>query len=198
MPEEIYLKTDELNEAIRNFEMLGIFLSKVILETYNWKWVIIFLHLALQGFMVNALKGTSGLNVLKDRIAEKWLELYREGSANFVKEYLDFFLSLYEKIKSDIMLQYFHSKKFIPNETQDESIEKLNELRNRFIHFLPQYWLIEVSGLPDIVNDCISIIDFLSFESGNIWLNETIQEKLRNIIAEIYNNINLIKTIYKI
>lgn len=115
MTEEIFLKTDELKEAIKNLEIINIFLVKVSSDPYNWKWIIIFLHLSLQAFMVNALKGSSGLNVLKNRIAEKWLELYRQGSADFPKEYLDFFLSLYDKIKSDAMLKYVHSKKFNPD-----------------------------------------------------------------------------------
>lgn len=73
-------------------------------------------------------------------------------------------------------------------------MNKLNELRNDFIHFLPKVWLIEVSGLPDIVNDCIAIIELLSFESGNIFSS---QAEITKTTREIHNKINAIKAVYK-
>ncbi len=53
-------------------------------------------------------------------------------------------------------------------EPKPESVKMLNTLRNKFIHFLPMGLLLDVSGLPQVVNDCLKIIDFLAFESRNV------------------------------
>ena len=67
------------------------------------------------------------------------------------------------------MLTWTCSKKFAPSGQQGWSIKKLNELRNAFIHFLPSNHAFQISGLPQICTDCIDIIRFLGWESGNIF-----------------------------
>ena len=67
---------------------------------------------------------------------------------------------------------FIHSKKLETTGSQDKSIQRLNSLRDDFIHFLPQSWSIEVSGLPMICRDCLDIIHFLGWESGNVFWYE--------------------------
>lgn len=196
MAKEHYLKTNELNESVKALEIVAYFLPKVISENYFWKWIIIALHNAVQGFMVCALKGSNGLNVLKDNVKDKWLDAYRNNCGNYPIEILDTYLNLYKKTKGDMMVMYFISRKFIPQGQQGWSIKKLNFLRNKFIHFLPEGWFLEISGLPDIINDCISFIDFLSFESGNIWMDQGRQGYVRGLIAGIKRDLVKIKESY--
>ena len=66
------------------------------------------------------------------------------------------------------MLQYVHSKKFVPKGQESRSIKRLNKLRNEFIHFTPQGRSLKVSGLPQLCGDVLNIIDFLVNSSGNI------------------------------
>ncbi len=62
--EALSLRTDSLTDAVSSLE----FVSRIALQTKfslaDWKWVFISLHSALQGFMVNAIVGTSYQNVL--------------------------------------------------------------------------------------------------------------------------------------
>lgn len=171
-----FLETDERIEAISSLEVFADALEKVTSDPYHWKWVILSLHSALQGFMVLALRSGDGLCPLKDNIAQEWLNAYRTGT-NYPKEELDTFLNLYKKIKSDLMLFFGYSKKFVPEGNQGWSIKKLNKLRNDFIHFLPKSYLLETSGLPIICSDCLGIIEFLFFKSGNITITS---DNLRN------------------
>jgi len=176
MKKGIYIRTDELLEAIKALEVYLSNLRRVKRDRYYWKWAIIALHNSVQGFMVSALRGTNGLAVLTPECARAWMDAYRNRTP-YPKEKLDDFLNLYKKIKSNLMLQYGQSKKFTPKGQQGWSIKKLNALRNEFIHFTPKGWSLEVSGLPSICEDLLSIIDFLANSSGNIDFYQQSAEK---------------------
>lgn len=90
---EKWLRTDETLEAVSSLEMVANTLKNVENDWYQWKWAILALHNSLQGFMVLALRGSNGLNCLRDDIAEKWLIAYRSGG-EYPQEKLDRFLNL--------------------------------------------------------------------------------------------------------
>lgn len=117
--------------------------------------------------MVLALRQGNGLLALTDDSAASWLEAYENGEV-LPMEKLDNFLNPYKKINSDKMLAYIHGQKFTPKGTQGRSIKMLNLLRNKYVHFLPQIWMLDASGLPRICLDCLEIIQFLAWESGNV------------------------------
>ena len=133
--------------------------------------------------MVLALRGTNNLNVWRKEDAEKWLDAYDRGEKSPVGLKLDTYLNLYKKIKSNSMLMYTSSIAFQPKGTQGRSIKKLNSLRNDFIHFTPKGWSLETSGLAQITEDCIDVIEFLAFECGNIiWHESQLEAKTRSLV----------------
>lgn len=175
---EQWIDTDELEETTSALEMFAEVVGSLVAVRYRWRWAILALHAAVQGFMVCALRGSNGLAVLRDDIAEEWLEA-REKGLPFPEEKLDSFLNLYRKTKSTRMIFYVHSRQFEPSGTQGSSIKRLNSLRNEFTHFLPRIWALEVSGLPCICRDCVDFIEFLALQSGNIlWFREGQQERV--------------------
>lgn len=197
--EGIWLTTDESEEVVSALEMTAEMGKRLPQDKYAWKWVILSLHSALQGFMVLALRQGNGLLALTTKSRNKWLEEYRkEGKIDekkFPKEFVDSFPNLYKKIKSDAMLAYVHSKKFEPIDSQDWSVGKLNELRNDFIHFLPRTWIIEISGLPKVCLDCLEIIQFLAWESGNILFHkEPLRDRARNALRESMEKFGKLET----
>jgi len=181
---ETWLRTDEHEEAICGLESVAEWSPRVERQMLYWRWVILALHNALQGFMVLALRGSNGLLPLQDKIAAKWLKAYRGGGA-YPREKLDSFLNLYAKTKSDRLLFSCHSRKLTATEAQDRSIRKLNSLRNEFIHFLPRFWALEVSGLPEICLDCLEIIELLAWDCGNIlWHDLTLRTRTREALND--------------
>ena len=70
---EKWLRTNEAEESVSSLEMVVQSLSNVESDWYQWKWAILALHSSLQGFMVMALRGSNGLNCLKDEVAAEWL-----------------------------------------------------------------------------------------------------------------------------
>ena len=62
-----------------SLEMVSETLAKVLDNIYYWKWALIALENALQGYMVLALKGTSSINVLKEKCAQKFEAAWERG-----------------------------------------------------------------------------------------------------------------------
>lgn len=194
---DLWLRTDETEEAISALEMLAEIVPSLIEDTYRWKWVIISTHNALQGFMVLALRHGNGLLALKDEIAAQWLKAYREGG-EYPIEKLDNFLNLYEKIKSDRMLCYVHSRKFEATPDHDRAVKKLNKLRNEFVHFSPKGWSLKLTGLPEICLRCLEVIEFLGWESGNIiWYEEAQQRRAMSALKKAKEVLTNIKQKYE-
>lgn len=171
MPE--YLRTNLWVDAVNSVESAQTFCARVTLDDLSWKWVLMAVHSAVQGFMALALDRGNALLVMKDRVAEKWLEAHRQATPCPLEQ-MDFF-SLYEKVKTDVVARYVDSRRFIPGPSHDDSMKRLNELRNGFVHFMPKVWAIELAGLPAICLDCLEVARFLAWESGTIlWHDEAL------------------------
>ena len=181
------LEYNEEIDAVVSLELLAEYLPKALLITHNWKWVILSLHSALQGFMVLTLQSTNFLNVLTEESARDWLEAYEGNASPSSPPRLDYFMNLYSKIKSDTMKIWNNSKLFQPNSTQDESIRKLNNYRNEFIHFVPIQSILDVRIWARLVIDIVPIIEFLVFESNNVSFNEPSN---RQKVKDLCNLIN--------
>ena len=195
-----WLSTNEWIEAVSDFEMFSEQLQQVMANPHRWKWAIIALHGGIQGLMVLALEGSHGLNVLREKDAERWLIWY-EGDRSTESPPRDLklanFLDLYKKIKGDKMLMYVHSQKFVPKGTQGKSIKDLNRLRNKVIHFTPKIWRLELGGLPAIMSDCLEIAEFLAWESGNlIWHEQDLKERLKAAFTSAHKSLSDIEKAY--
>ena len=172
--------------------------SKVVRsDTYYWKWIIIALHNAMQTFMVLALKGSNGLAVLRKKSAEEWLIAYESG-LDTPETKLDSFLSLFKKIKNKYILQYGMSKKFKCNSKINNSVKRINnEFRNFFVHYQPGLWSIELVGLPEILLNCTTIIQFCGWESGNVfWSDKKLERKAKDELRKLRKNLSILKKTY--
>lgn len=184
-----YLTTDERIESIKSLEKTIQFLKETDEDIYQWKWFLISLHNCLQAFMVLALKSSNSFNVMRPKHVNKWLDAY-ENDRDYPEVKLDFFNELFLKIQTDSMNIYSHSEIFTSNEEINESVKKLNNFRNNFIHFMPMSWSLEISGLSKLGLDIHSVLNFLVFESGNVYFYEEgqmrkVQEMLENLKEEL-------------
>jgi hypothetical protein len=131
--------------------------------------------------MVLALQGSHSLHVLCPKDAKRWLEAHERGGPCPGDLKLDDFLSLYKKVKSDKMLMYVDSQKFIPKGTQGGSVKLLNRLRNEYIHFTPRVWALELAGLPAMASDSLKMTEFLAWQSNNvIWAEEDLTARMKS------------------
>ena len=189
----VWLNTDEYKEAVGALEMVCELLPTICSDTYRWKWAIIAMHNALQGFMVLATKGSNSLATLNSGSAKK-LVGYWEGQNEYPeKRKLDYFFELFVKIQAVELRQYVHSKPYVPVGTHICSVKKLNELRNSFIHFVPKLFSIEVHGLPDVFRDCLEIIGFLGWQGYNfLWHDEGLEQAGRIALSESFSELRKI------
>jgi hypothetical protein len=198
MKRDPWLSTDESVEAVLSLEMVSETLPRVLDNIHYWKWVLISLHNALQGYMVLALKGSGGLNILTKECAQQWMAAETRDDDVLPERKLDNFLNLYKKIKADrLMMMFIDSQPFKPHGTQTESVKMLNKLRNDYIHFLPKGWVLRVHGLPRVSRDCIDIIEFLAFECGNIlWHDPNLKTKTKDLIGQVKSHIAVLNQSY--
>lgn len=191
-----YLRTDEREEAVRSLEWAEQQARGLSDDPYLWKWVLIALHNAAQGFMVLALWNGNGLLALRDRVAAKWLDAYRNGGP-YPVEKLDEFLNLYKKVKDKENFHVIGAGPFVPGSTHDGSLSRLNEYRNEFIHFTPKGWSLEVGGLPRVCLDAVDLIQFFGWESTAIlWHKQELVSRARRAVKRLRQTISALEGTY--
>lgn len=159
-----WLRTNEREDAVRSLEWCAEIAKTVRADPHSWKWLLLSLHNAVQGYMVVALEKGNGLLALRPRVAEKWLAAFR-GDGPYPVEKLDDFLPLYKKIKTAACFR----QPFPATALHDQHLGKLHELRCQFIHFTPCGWSIELAGLPNIVSAATDIADWCVNDSDTLW-----------------------------
>lgn len=163
-----YLRVDELSEGVFCLQVTQEMIGQVGEDPYYWEWVILALHSALQAFMVCALRSTNYLRLLTKKNAEAWLNAYEKGLP-LPKERLAPFMKLYGRVKcDDHMMMYSGSRALEATQEQDRSVERLHLFRNRFVHFLPMDWCLQLAGLANMAANCIGVVRFLAFNCGNV------------------------------
>ena len=164
-----FVVTDEFLEPISALEATADELQRVQVDPYRWKWAILALHSAMQGMMALALRGSSNLRILKPEDTKRFLDAVESGGPYPVDLQMDNFLNLYKKIQSDDIMGFdMDSRKFEPEETQGQSIEALNRLRDQYVHFIPCAFILRVNELPEMTLDCLNIAWFLAWKSNNV------------------------------
>lgn len=191
-----YLRTDEREEAVRSLEWAEQQARSIAEDPYQWKWVLIALHNAVQGFMVLALWNGNGLLTLRDKVAEKWLNAYNNGGP-YPVEKLDEFLNLYKKVKDKDNFHIIGAWPFTPGATHDSSFTLLNSCRNEFIHFTPKGWSLELRGLPHICLDALDLIEFFGWESTSIlWHKQTLVPRAKCAVKRIRGTLHSLEVTY--
>lgn len=182
-----WLRTDTTKEAFKSLEKLDETLSLIPSDVYQWKWVIIILHNCAQAFMVLALEGTNQVKVVRNKkVYLEWLDQLVKGKKvncrirkKIQNTQLDDFLGLYRRIKQTRNAKFiWNNTKFTSSKNQKDALILLNEFRNKFIHFLPCSWGIEISG---ILTTCTSAMAFIQFmiNNGNFMYKFTDDEQTR-------------------
>jgi hypothetical protein len=154
---DFYASFDEQRDAVFSLQMVSELLKKTEEDLQYWKWVIIALHSALQGFMVLALKGSDGLGVIQEGNIEgnginpncgsqaarkkkksrsrwgtrrEWTLFLWDWDTNPQPKppKLMSFLDLYDAIQSpDCMHRFVNTRVFEASESQTESVGILND-----------------------------------------------------------------------
>ncbi len=171
--------TTETNAA-DNLEKALYFLSNVVHRPEDWKWVIICCHSALYGFVVHVASGSDDLSVVK---------ITKNGNKRLIS-----FGEALKICKSSEGAR----QALILTEDEEESINILqNEFRNKFEHFNPCAWSIEVSGFPKDIKNIINVIKRVAIDI-NFYnhIHDKERERLLTVFDECLNKVNEISQQY--
>lgn len=163
-----YLRLNERTNALDSLEQVYNFLQQAEHDLQRWKWVIIALDAALYGFAICACAGTDWRNVttkkghlinLNDALARcqdtKWMRRLSFG------------------------------KPLVSSPSQRKSIDYVHKIfRNKFIHFSPKGWSIELHGIPSIVMDVLDVIRFLAIDTKYVSLNSTQSRIVKSLVYQ--------------
>ena len=157
MDEDGWLATSERDDVIESLVELALSLRRARQQPASWKWAIIAAHSALQGALVVALSGSAGIGALTEKSAGEvldWVEKTRGGKpAKAPVERLADFMELVDRAqKGDgLSMGQFGGRPLTLTAGEVKDLGRLNGFRNRFVHFKPSAWRIELEGLPRIV-----------------------------------------------
>jgi hypothetical protein len=175
-----YLRTDEREDLLSSLKLIRVSAQECRDDVQSWKWIVVGAHSSLQAAIVFHLSFGNDLIVAKPAHAKKWLAAHR-GSGNYPDMHMDFFLELYRKAKSEQILGF----RLVTEESQDQSVERLLELRNEFVHFMPKGWSIELAMLPGICLDSLAVIGALAQGPlGSRWEDDPQPEHLESVPGE--------------
>ena len=135
----------ELN-ALDNLEKACMFLDSVSTNPQDWKWVTTSLHSAMYGYAINVAKGTDDKSVVNAT---------KRG---------DRLIPFHEALKICRMPIGPRAALSISFGEQESLKFLQNEFRNRFEHFTPGHWSIEISGFPNHVLNQLNVVRRLALE----------------------------------
>jgi hypothetical protein len=176
---EYWLQTDDQSDIIVSLSLVAVALDQAENDTAMWKWVVIATHSTLQSAIACHLRGAgNNLLVAKKEDAEAWLRAHDQGTAR-PEMMMDWFPNLYHKLKN-IEIDGF---KFTPQGNQGRSINKINEYRNDFVHFMVNGFSLEISGLPEICKDCLDVVSELDEHTLYLrWHDNAQRVTFRNVL----------------
>ena len=201
--DDIWFRIDEESNAVDSIVQA----SKFITETNNpmrWKWVIFGIDHALYMFCIIALANTDYSRVLKpikcsnrECKEESSLDDIRNADwkcphcgthlTKIARENLISFDVALSRIQNENWMHQFVTsrwKKFTSDEL--EMVKRLHKyLRNQIQHFVPTSSSIEIDYIKQALNVAVNIIDFLSLQSGNVHLENSQQEMVREALTII-------------
>jgi hypothetical protein len=166
-----YIRLTEETNALDYLKQAGEHIERTEEDSSAWKWVVLCLHSALYGFAICTVHGTD-----YDRVTY----IAKSGQ----KKLIGFDEALKRAQDPNWMIQTMMSKPLKITDDQRRSILILKkEFRDKFEHFIPKSWSIEIHGFPQIAMDVLQVIRFLALDTGNyVLFNQTHRRNVRSIV----------------
>jgi hypothetical protein len=190
-------------QAIDALRFLADLLERAPEDPYVWKWVVLAMHDALQGFMGLALRGSHGAQLLvpkhEQREYRTWAEEYRIGRMSPTRppRQFDSFRGLYAKIQDpDRMEHYVESKTFSPTPEQDEAIKALDSYRHALTHSGDSTLVTTVGWFPTMLLETLGMIEWLLNESRTIRFSPEDQERAEKTIQLVRGKLDTLVALF--
>lgn len=192
-----WLRTDEHVEFIEALEFTARVSTEVHKNPKHWRWLILAMHLALQGVFVCTLRciDTAGLSVLQNDNAKKmwhWLDVesHLPNHGPPPDEHLASMMELFRRLRDPSI--YRQEPHFTPSQQIKTDVKALDDFRKKLAHFVPSSWSLEIRGLPRIALHCCELIELLAIENCvfSYKLSGNQKRRIREAIRLIRSNLN--------
>ena len=117
-----YIRLDRQSDAKASLDEFCHCIERLPVDDSAWKYALISMHSALQGYICISLNAGNGFQTWSERHLKKWINAYENGT-NFPDTKLDFFMGLYDKAYST------------EQSITRDNIDWLNNTRNSLVHF---------------------------------------------------------------
>lgn len=187
------LSLDNKSDIVVSLKLIHLSLQQVNKDSDYWKWVIIALHSALQNAMILVLVAVNTALVYSPKSYKKWQEQNDQPKFNtgIQKYYMDYFLGLFLKLeKYSNSISPEDTSSWLDNSTK-QYMEKLNSLRDEFLHFGYKSWKIKIMDLRNLTEWGLSFLELLLDKNMNVFFSE--QEDL-NRVSQIISDCKEIVT----
>jgi hypothetical protein len=175
-PNFVYFSPE--GQTIDALELTLEHLRRTLDRPMSWKSVLLGIHAAVHGSLVLAVEGTDGAAVLTPEHEQQYRQHVDRERANQAPENLEFtkkrkgeqvptrsqvdwFDALYTKARDPGRMIHFSGRALPTNAERDRQIERLHDLRGRFIHFSSGGHIIEIALILEVVIAGLDVIDFL-------------------------------------
>lgn len=198
-------------------------LKQVPSRMSSWKWAIIGMHAALQGSFCVALRRTDGSQTLIPEQERQFWErveseratgipgapIYTTPGGKQQDEKVDWFLELFAKTQDPNRMSYMAGVPLEPTPEQTESVEWINRLRGRLIHFGATGITTDARSLLGDIENGLAIVETLLtrtlYMSDQVWggpldtmADPDLADKSRELIDAIRKEIAMVRNRYGI
>lgn len=132
-----YIRFDRRSEALSSLKEFASCLAKVNEDPFVWKWAIISVDNALQGYMTTVLVKGNSFNTWRKKDRAAWLEAHNADEP-YPETRLDGFFPLHEKAFGEKVGK------------ERGGVWNLHEIRNNFVHFNTDGYSIRQSTCIEI------------------------------------------------
>lgn len=188
-----WIRTDEAEDVAASIRHALRCRDFTLEDPQAWKWVLLALHSALQGACVCHLVTTaSPIGIVTPKNTQEWNE-YFEASRTDPEARLPatVLLNLPALIKAIRKPRSAgdgsNEAGIVVSDSELAWVRRLHEgVRNQFVHFSPQGWSLEVSGIPDFAKLTARIILAIddagwAFRHQNFVWRERVRADLRRL-----------------
>lgn len=170
IPESI--EFNELSDVCASIHLVARLLEKPTHEVFDWKWIILSIHSAIQGSLVCAISGTAGIGALDAKSAKamlNWFEKSRnDPGAEYPGERLADFKTLLRRAQSEEQMTSHDSGALSLKDQEIAQMDRLHFIRCQFAHFHQMTWIIELDGITQILLTAIKLVEYLVLKNRSI------------------------------
>jgi hypothetical protein len=173
-----WLRIDEYTDVLCSTDLLALVAPRLRKNPLDWKWMIIGAHSAVQGALVCAIQDSSGTNILKKHSAVAMLNWLDTLEGERPKEELAEFAFLVKRFRRKYPT-------ILTAEQHGQILKLHREFRNKFAHFTPTHWSIEISMLPALVKNALDLIEAAMLQDQvTVRTNGNFKRRIgRNLVA---------------